>query len=352
LEKSGEELDMAETSDYDPGAWRGHDFKSAYSAYDATAGRAYSTAVKKGAVKPTDFVPKTLETDSESPVVILLDGTGSMRDWPATIFSKLPYLDIEGKEYMGPSMAISFGVFSDVSDPGRAVLQVQPFATGLKIKETLEKMFIPGGGGGGLEESSELAMAYFARNVSMPNATKPLLIVITDERCYEWVDKGQGETYAHLDLADETRLSTHKVVHQLQQKYNVYAIIKPYGSGTTVDSDPSTKAVYDHWIKLFGAENVVSLPDPNRVVDVIFGIMARETGRVAYFEDELKGRQLKDAGGKHKVDVVLKSLKTIHKSVKALPGPSADKSAKKGASVTVRKGASRATTTKSVSLLD
>ena len=54
------------------------------------------------------------------------------------------------------------------------------------------------------------------------------------------------------------------------------------------------------------------LPDPHRVVDVIFGILAQEADRVGYFYEELKVRQLPDKDGQKKVDTVMQSLKTIH----------------------------------------
>jgi hypothetical protein len=338
---------MAETSDYDPGDWRGHDFKSAYKDYDRHAGRAYDDAVAAGAVSPTDLVPATLSTDSDAPLVVMLDGTGSMSDWPRVIFSKLPYLDIEGKTYLGDNMATSFCVYSDACSPGRAVMQVKPFVKGLEMEKTLKEMFIPGGGGGGTEESAELAMLFYARNCEIPNAVKPIALICTDEKSYEWVDKGDAQKYAHVDTSDETRLSTHKVVRELQRKFNVYAIIKPYSGGAT-DTDPTTIAVRNHWVGLLGEDHVVSLPDPNRVVDVIFGIMAKETGKIDYFKGELTDRQKKDVGGDKKIDVVLTSLNTVHKdaakSIKKLPGATA----KPGASVTKRTGTGKG----SISLLD
>ena len=57
-----------------------------------------------------------------------------------------------------------------------------------------------------------------------------------------------------------------------------------------------------------GEDHVVELPDAKRVVDVIFGILARETGRIEYFREEIEGRQDPD-----QVKTVYKSLATIHK---------------------------------------
>ena len=342
---------MAEDNDYDPGAWRGHDFKAAYAAYDSHAGRAYDDAVKAG-VTATDLVPDSIETDSESPVVVLLDGTGSMGEWPKVIFSKLPYLDIEGKSYMGETMAVSFAVFDDAHNGARdQALQVKPFVRGLELETTLKTMFLPKNGGGGGQETAELGMLYYARNCNMPNATKPMFFVITDEHAYDFIDEDNAKKWGKVDLGktEETRLSTHKVVRELQRKFNVYAIIKSYNTGSGDAGDPMNDAVYRGWAKLVGDDHIVTLPDPARVVDVIFGIMARETGKIDYFEDELKGRQLPDKDGKHKVDVVMRSLKTVH-SVRKLPEPDKGATAKKGASVTVRKDTGK--TKKSISLLD
>jgi hypothetical protein len=84
---------MSESGDYSPGVWKGHDFASARRSYDAYVGRSYGDAVSAG--KGTkDLIAENVETKSSAPLVIVVDETGSMGDWPATIFSKLPYLDL------------------------------------------------------------------------------------------------------------------------------------------------------------------------------------------------------------------------------------------------------------------
>src|SRR5262245_45615202 len=104
---------MAETSDFTPADWSaGHPFSDARKAYDAHAGRSYADAAAKG-VRSADLVPESVTTDSPSPVVILCDVTGSMGEWPATIFSKLPYLDHEAKEYLGEGVEFCFGAIGD-----------------------------------------------------------------------------------------------------------------------------------------------------------------------------------------------------------------------------------------------
>ena len=80
---------------------------------------------------------------------------------------------------------------------------------------------------------------------------------------------------------------------------------------------------------MLGAEHIAMLPSADRVVDVIFGILAQEKNRVDYFRKELEGRQRPD-----QVDTVYKSLKTIHAiPANATPSAPIDPVANKGKSV-------------------
>ena len=170
---------MSEAGDFTPGVWAGYDFSSARKKYDVHVGRSYGDAVAKRK-KATDLVPASLTTNSESPLVIACDVTGSMGEWPAVIFSKLPYLELEGKEYLGPTMEISFAAIGDAYCD-QYPLQVRPFTSGTDLKSQLEELVIEGGGGGQACESYELAALYYSRNVGMPNAIKPIFVYIGDE---------------------------------------------------------------------------------------------------------------------------------------------------------------------------
>lgn len=285
---------MAETADYSPGDWKGYDFGAARKSYDQHAGRAYTAAVSSNK-KASDMVPKSLKTDSQAPVVILCDVTGSMGDWPATIFSKLPYLDNEAKEYLGPDYEISYAATADLHDS--YPLQVREFVKGRKMEDEL-KQFVIGGGGGpeGSHEAYELSALYYARNVEMPNAQHPILIFICDEHFHKKLSPEDAKG-AHINMDDT--LSAKKIFAELREKFAVYAIRKPYGS--------EDSKIIKEWAEVLGDDHIAELPSADRVVDVIFGILAKETGKIDYFRDEIEGRQKKD-----QVDTVYKSLKTIH----------------------------------------
>ena len=316
---------MSESGDYDPGPWKGYSFASARRAYDSHIDRSYTDAVK-ASVSRADCVPDEVTTDSESPLIIACDVTGSMGQWPATIFSKLPYLDLEGKEYLGPSMQVCFAAVGDCFSD-KYPLQVQPFATGTDMEATLKKLIIEGGGGGSTQESYDLAALYMLKHCNCPKAIrKPILVFIGDEGFYIFIDQDKGREWALCECTE--RLSLGQLFHQLQEKFSVYCVLKPYGNAaaTSVNElDGTSERVYSEWRKLLGEDRIAILPEAGRVVDVIFGLLANETGRVDYFKDELKDRQGKDTDGDHKINIVLKSLNTIHiakpKSLLKLPAP-------------------------------
>jgi hypothetical protein len=332
---------MSESADYDPGPWTGYDFTSLRKKYDDHVGRSYGDAVAKS-VKREDCVPASLKTNCESPLVIACDVTGSMGEWPAVIFSKLPYLDLEGKEYLGEDMAISFAAVGDNRASDRYPLQVREFVSGKKLEEELQKLIIEGGGGGGMKEGYDLAAYYYAHKVSMPKAIRPIMIFIGDEGLYENLNKEDIKEWTG-DSA-QSRMDIKQIFDDLKARYSVYLIRKPYSGGgdgmSSTDQD-----IYAQWETHLGSDHIAILPEAGRVVDVIFGILAKETGRLNYFKKEIEDRQTKD-----QVKVVMKSLHTIHdpKSLKKLPGPAA------GRSITRRskKGDNDDTGTKSISLLD
>lgn len=284
---------MAEDADYNPGDWAGHDFKSARAFYDDHAGRSYKDASAKGTTAAS-LVSDKLTTQSFAPLVVQVDVTGSMGEWPKIMFSKLPYLDLEGKEYLGADMEISFAAVGDATCDTYPV-QVQPFGSGTALKDNLTKLVIEGGGGGGGTESYELGALFYARNVEMPNAIRPIFIFVADEMPYTRVSKHLAAKAAKVALSED--LTVDQVFAELKEKYAVYLVHKPY-------SDPATR---QEWVRLIGEDHIADLADPERVVDVIFGILAREKGRLDYFRKEIEGRQKK-----HQVDTVYKALKTIH----------------------------------------
>lgn len=344
---------MSEAGDYVPAPhWQGtiDNFKSARAAYDDHRKRSYDDAVQAN-VSVDDCVPDSVETDSEAPLVISCDVTGSMGTWPGVMFSKLPYLEYEAQEYLGDGVAISFSAFGDAPRGDIYALQVRPFAKGKEMKEQLEKLIPKQNGFGNQVESADLAAYYYAYNCRMPEAIrKPIFIFITDEGIYETAFHDDVKKWAKFD---NKKVSVKEAFEKLKEKFSVYCVLKPYNESAGDGDNDTNSRIRRQWHEMLGDDHVADLPAADRVVDVIFGILAKETGRIEYFEKELQDRQGKDADGKQKIAVVLKSLMTMHKlpkeSLKKLEGPKGAKSK----SVTPSKAASKkAGSSKSISLLD
>ena len=298
---------MSESGDYSPGAWSGHDFASARRSYRDHASMSLNKAVSRG-VACKDLVPDSLSTKSENPLVIITDQTGSMGEWPATMFSKLPYLEHEAKtEYLGEDVEISWGAIGDAHNDEQYPLQARPFTKGKDLGKKLEELVIEGNGGGTTQESYELAALYYARNVQMPKAVRPLLIFIGDESPYDRIDPDQAESIARVQISQKVKTSA--IFDELKQKFSVYFVQKPYGTEKLSDGPLTeiTEGVHEDWTALVGEDHIALLADPGRVVDVIFGIMAREAGKVGYFKKELADRQTPK-----QVKTVMTALRTIH----------------------------------------
>lgn len=301
---------MSESGDYDPGPWQGHDFKEAKKHYDQHAGRSYSEAKTKN-VSASDLVPDEISTTSKNPMIVRCDVTGSMRGWPDTIFSKLPYLDHEVRtEYLGEDAEISFGAISDTGDS--YPLQIQPFSRRTDMKDCLSKLVVTNGGSGpgNCCEAYAVAALYDCNNVRFPpKARKPPYIIIGDEMPYDVVTRSDAQNYAKVEM-EESRRTADAIFKELMRYYSVYLVLKPYFNETLSGDrlEGQTRIVYDRWAGIIGAERIALLPEADRVVDVIFGLLAKEVDKVDYFKEEIEARQRPD-----QVATVYKSLETVHR---------------------------------------
>lgn len=301
---------------YDPGPWKGFNFQSARKVHsvDNTAGRGYGSSVGRSArsaarsVNIDDHVPASVSTDSKYPLVIACDGTGSMGNFPNTIFKKLPFLDRHGVDDYLPDAQISYCMIGDAGSD-RYPLQVQDFCRGTDMQDALNNLIIEGNGGGNAKESYDLALLYYLRNCEMPSAIKPVFIMICDEGLYPTVDPTWAEKYAKVNI--EKGMLTSTLFEELSQKFSVYCIRKRYGEVKGDKLDGTEAVIQKQWEELVGADRIAILNDPNRVVDVILGLLAYETGKEEEFTKELEWRQTKG-----QVQTVKRSLVTIGKAPK------------------------------------
>jgi hypothetical protein len=298
----------------DTATWKGggsYSFDSAAAPYldkakaeaDAKGPRTYATAAKAKGPKLDVVDPKlvTLESMSEDVVILGVDGTGSMKTWPAEIFDRLPLFYQTLASYR-PGLDVSFSVIGDaISD--QWPVQTAPFGRGPTLDDHLKALHAEGGGGPGVRESYELWGHLIDTKANVPNADRPFLFVMGDEAFYNTVDPKHASHYLGMDGLQEGRPSM-EVWHSLREKFDVYLLRKPL-DGRSADVN---RRIEEMWGEAIGEQKVIPVYDPLRVVDVAMGIVAKRWGHFEDFTANLAARQDSE------------NISTVMASLKAAPG--------------------------------
>jgi len=269
-----------------PGAYSFDPARKAAMDKDAAAaakkgGRTYLNGRTAPDLELTDPRGKRLETESENPILVAVDVTGSMAHWPAEIFDRLPLLYQTLSQYRA-DVELSFAAIGDATCD-RFPLQVTDFARGAELDEQLAALYGEGGGGGGARESYEL-FGWFAQNrVKTPAAEKPFLIIYGDEGFYEKVNKDQVRHYLGAEI--EKAVSARDVFSDLMKRYEVYLLRKTYGNGE------EEKKILAQWEDALEPQRILAIQDEERAVDLALGLIARSWGRFEDFEANMKARQ-------------------------------------------------------------
>ncbi|MBI4144105.1 hypothetical protein HY486_02570 [Candidatus Woesearchaeota archaeon] len=290
----------------DRSAWKNpkaYDFGSAKKAYVDKVGKSAGSAPRtylektKPKLELVDPLNREVATDSEEPVIIAVDGTGSMQSWPAEIFDRLPLLcqTVGGWKQ---NAEISFAVLGDAFIDNWP-LQVTDFGKGPSLDKLLDALKPEGGGGGGARESYELFAYFVSEHVKTPKATSPFLFIMGDEGFYDLIRKDQAKTYIG-DTLDED-VNAKKTIDALCQRFDVYLLRKQYSN---VEKDKQIRA---QWADAIGDQRIIPVTDPQRIVDVTMGLIAKKWGQYDDFKANLSARQ--DSG----------SIKTVMDSLRAAP---------------------------------
>lgn len=254
----------------------GHSSSSGrFSSGGTSSSGAKSALGRSGADPSTSPLNKIVKSDSEHPIVIALDVTGSNIEFARIVYDKAPMLhgQIEQQGYL-KKVEICFSAIGDAYCD-EAPLQVCDFAHGIKLDSELKKIWLEEGGGSGITESYELAAHYFANNCKMPKAKCPFMFFIADEKPYDTIEGvilkeflgSSKQDYASKDAF--TKLFT-------KFKGNVFLLQNPYG-GTSNPRIDITEEVKADWKECFGpvyAQNIIPIHEEKSVVDVILGIIA------------------------------------------------------------------------------
>jgi hypothetical protein len=276
---------MSESADYTATSWIGtHDYSAARSTYTSTVvNRSYAKAAA-ARVSARELVKTGIKIDTPT-LIVITDVTGSMGQWPAVMFGKLPYLMHELKVYLGDNARLLIAAVGDAVSDDYPLQIHEPKATFDEAKEALGALVVEGGGGGTRKESYELAAGYFLHAVDVARDVKPILVFIGDESPYPRLSANQLTSLGITDVAD---MDTEEVFKKLNEIYDVHLIHKPYSH---YETSPVTAEVKASWLPLLPPEHIHPLKEPERVVDTLFGILAGSTEKVNEFVGELTSRQ-------------------------------------------------------------
>lgn len=227
---------------------------------------------------------KTIKTESKNPIVFAVDVTGSMATWPGEIFDRLPLLYQTLSQYRD-DLEVCFAAIGDATCDTYP-LQVNNFGKGLDLEDHLKALGCEGGGGGQISESYELFAYYMKEHCEIQKAKSPFLFICGDEKFYNKVDPAQVEHYIGDKIQKEG--NSKQVWTALLQKFNLYYLQKPYGSGC---EKRVTAEVREHWADTIGDQRIIQLPSSERVVDIAMGIVAKHWGKFGDFKENLGARQ-------------------------------------------------------------
>jgi hypothetical protein len=212
------------------------------------------------------------------PVVVALDGTGSMQQVPADLQKRLPELiGLITSKNIADHPNVLFMCFDDEhATPPDAAFQMSQFeAEAPKLLEALNEMVIPGNGGGNNGEAYHLAIygaAYHTKLESFDkNGEKGFFFLVGDEQpYYDAQDPKKYGTTPEMaktvfgDKIEET-VTMLTAMKELAKRYHIF-VIRP---GNT--SHGKDRAIGTQWQNLLEAagenrQNVLSIEDTEAIV--------------------------------------------------------------------------------------
>ena len=237
---------------------------------------------------------KIITSDSENVLLVGLDGTGSMQTMPAEFFDRASLLYQTLFKYR-PDVEISFSVIGDAKWD-KWPLQVSNFGKGVTLDDYLKALHAEGAGGPGIQESYELWGHYLNHNVKVPKAISPTLILIGDEKFYDNIDPDQVQKFIGSKL--QAPIPSMEMWKQLAERFDIYMLRKSYSG--------HDEKVLAQWNEALGPQRIIPIEDPQRVVDVALGIVAKKWGNFGDFAQNLSARQ-----DEPNIEKVMTSLRAV-----------------------------------------
>jgi hypothetical protein len=233
---------------------------------------------------------KKVSSASKNPLIVAVDVTGSMANWPFEIFDRLPLLYNTLVQYR-EDLEICFAAIGDAA-ADRWPLQVTEFAKGYDLEQQLHALYGEGGGGDA-PESYGLFAYWVETHVATPNAAKPFLIVFGDAPMHPTIPRkeiarliGTGPTgqgfWNNLLGEQGSGLDSLATWRRVASQWNTWFLRRPTGrKGDEVDQQ---------WKQAVGADHLFRIDDEQRAVDYAMGLVARSWGRFEDFQKNMRAR--------------------------------------------------------------
>ena len=207
---------------------------------------------------------KILKSNSKSPIIVVLDVTGSNIDFARVVYDKLPmfYGQIEQKGYL-EDFEISFCAVGDAYHD-EYPLQIGDFAKGIELDSWLEKVVLEGGGGAFGEESYELAAYYLLKNAEFEKESKPIIFFIGDEKPYPTVNRSQAENFG-IEFFQSV-----EPFGELRKKVNDNVFLLLNKACGKYFKDDITSC----WEKLLAPEHVIKISEEKAIIDLMLGVIS------------------------------------------------------------------------------
>ena len=234
---------------------------SSFGASSYSASRFTSSSLDSS-LKPNG---KILESKTKSPIIVVLDVTGSNIDFARVVYDKLPmfYGQIEQKGYL-KDFDISFCAVGDAYTDDYP-LQICNFAKGIELDSWIEKIVLESGGGGQGMESYELAAYYLYKNTKFVAGSEPIIFFIGDEKPYPTVNQSQTKQFDIECL--ESGIQSFDLLRK-KVNDNVFMLLNKYASRNFDDS------TVECWEKLLAPEHVIKIGEEKAIIDLMLGIIS------------------------------------------------------------------------------
>lgn len=274
-------------------SWGSISYSSSGSSFGASS---YSKSKLSSTSLDSSMKPngKILKSKTKTPIIIVLDVTGSNIDFARVVYDKMPmfYGQIEKKGYL-KDFDISFCAVGDAKYDDYP-LQIGSFAKGIELDSWLEKVVLEGGGGPFGRESYELAAYYLYRNTEFEKGAKPIIFFIADEKPYEKVNPNEVKEIG-IDGYQEV-----EPFGKLRKKVNdnVFALLN--------DVSEDIKSC---WEDLLAPQHVVEISEEKAIIDLMLGIisMVSSSRDLETYKIDMKDRGQTQA----RIEGVSKSLKGL-----------------------------------------